>query len=162
MNICGDDDGDRKKYFWQGQQASQAARVSSHTSRVSHLLLFLHSSLGESTVLNLNWTTTRLAAFLQPSTWVSESLAYLGYLPNEQLNKVRRSYQPRALVFERTVNKVTMEEARGRSGAREESLGENLAVWVDRSKFWISSYGKWHFFSHRLASIASSCTVQCT
>ena len=54
VSFCGDDDGDKKKYFWQGQQASQAARVSSHTSRVSHLLLFLHSSLGESTVLNLD------------------------------------------------------------------------------------------------------------
>ena len=56
--------------------------------------------------------------------------------------KVRWSYQPNGLVFERTINKAIMEEAQGRSGAREESLGENLAVRVDRSEVWISSYGK--------------------
>ena len=45
-------------------------------------------------------------------------------------------------MFERTINKAIVEEAQGRSGVREESRGENLAVRVDRSEFCISSYSK--------------------
>ena len=90
------------------------------------------------------WTTTRLGAFLQPST---ENQSHLLIWAISQWAAQQSTAELPAKGACAWENKATMEEAQGWSGAREESLGENLAIRVNHFEVWISSYAtRWVTF----------------